>query len=335
MKSIKAMLPKLLTVVRYLLVLVVVGFAVAFLVSQWAGIQEALSVISWQSIAVSFVLVLVGLWFGTLSWVAVLNGLGPKVPLLRAAQVLLVGQLGKYVPGSVWSYVMQMELGRQYGIIRPRVLVAALYSAGIGVVASLLLGALALPTVIKDHLELGWLFLLLPIGLICLHPRVMTWLADLVLKLFRRPPLAHQVTFRAVAAAVGWALLSYVAYGVHLWILVNSLVDPDLPTLILLTGAVSLGFTAGILAFVVPSGIGVREAILVGGMTLLISVSQASAISLVSRAMFTAADLVAAGVAILFVVLMRRRLAAETADYLEEEERYEKSGEPIDGRRDV
>jgi len=323
MNRLKAVAPRVLTVLRYLLIVVVVGFAVYYLVAQLAAIEAALRLISWQSFVLSFVLVLVGLGCGTMSWVAVLNGLGPRVPVLRGAQVLLVGQLGKYVPGSVWSYVMQMELGRQYGILRPRVLVTALYAAGIGVVSSLLLGALALPVVIQGHTELIWLFLLLPIGLVCLHPRVMTYLASFVLRLFRRPPLEHQVTFLVVGKAVGWSLLAYVAYGLHLWVLVNSLVDPDFGTLILLTGAVSLGFTVGLIAFMFPSGFGVREAILIGAMALLLTVPQATAVSLISRAMFTAADLLAAGIAMLFVFIWRRRLERETVTYLREEIAYE------------
>jgi glycosyltransferase 2 family protein len=144
-----------------------------------------------------------------------------------------------------------------------------------------------------------------------------------VLRLFRRPPLEHQVTFLVVGKAVGWSLLAYVAYGLHLWVLVNSLVDPDFGTLILLTGAVSLGFTVGLIAFMFPSGFGVREAILIGAMALLLTVPQATAVSLISRAMFTAADLLAAGIAMLFVFIWRRRLERETVTYLREEIAYE------------
>ncbi|WP_158253274.1 lysylphosphatidylglycerol synthase domain-containing protein [Cryobacterium sp. N19] len=308
----KVFAPLVLTVLRYVLLVAILGFAGYYLVSQWTGVAAALAEISWPSIVLSFLLVLAGLGAGTMSWVSVLNGLGPRIPIARAAQVMLVGQLGKYVPGSVWSYVMQMELGRQYGILRPRVLVAGLYAAGIGVVASLILGSMALPVVLRGHTQLLWLFLLLPVGLFCLHPRIMTALASLVLRAFRRPPLEHKVTIRVVGKAVGWALLSYAMYGLHLWILVNSLVDPDFGTLVLLTGAMSLGFTVGLFAFVFPSGVGVREAILVGAMTLLLTVPQASAMSLVSRLMFTAADLVAAGLAVLFVIVLRKRILAES-----------------------
>ena len=311
----KSFLSRAATPIRWILLTLVVGFAVYYLVQQWEAVSEALVTISWLSLLLSFLLLLLGLIAATLSWVAILNGLGPRVPFLRGAQVMLVGQLGKYVPGSVWSYVMQMELGRQYGISRPRVLISGLYAAGIGVVASLLLGALALPVVIQGQTYILWLFVLLPIGLVCLHPRVMTRLANIVLRIFRRPPLDHIVSFKTVLSALGWVLLAYLFYGAHLWILVNSLKDPSIMALILLTGAISLGFTVGLFAFILPSGVGVRELILIGSMTIILAESQAAAVSLVSRVMFTLADLLAAGIAVLAVVILRRKLAPIVNEY--------------------
>lgn len=273
--------------------------------------SAAIKLIAWQSAVLSFLLVLAGLALGTISWIAILNGLGEKVPFLRAAQILLVGQLGKYVPGSVWSYVMQMELGRQYNVSRPRVLITALYSAGVGVVASLILGALAVPLLSQEQPELLWLFALLPIGLVCLHPAVMTWLASLVLKLFRRPPLDHRVRLSTVLIALGTSIGSYVCYGLHLTLLVNSLADPDPGTIVLLTGAMAIGFSLSLFAFILPSGIGVREAVLIAAMASLVTIPQAAAVSAVSRMMFTLGDVAAAGIAVLFVIIMRRRLREE------------------------
>jgi glycosyltransferase 2 family protein len=300
-----------LIILRYILLALVLGFAVYYLVAQWPEVSKAYKLIAPASLFLSFGFVVLGVAFGTVSWISILNGLGPRIPLLRGAQVLLVGQLGKYVPGSVWSYVMQMELGRQYGVSRPRVLITSLYAAGVGVVASLILGSFALPLMIHGQPELLWLYVLLPIGLICLHPRVMTKLASLTLRLFRKPPLDHEVSFSVVARALGAALASYVCYGVHLFLLVNSLVNPDFTNFILLTGAMSIGFTVGLAAFFLPSGLGAREAILIGAMTMLLTLPQAAAMSVVSRMMFTVADLLAAGAAALAVVIARRRLAAE------------------------
>ncbi len=311
----------LLTVLRYVLLAVVIGFAIAFFARQWSQITDVIAHIPVGAAILSFVVMILGMIANVLSWVTLLNGLGHPVPLPRGSQIMLVGQLGKYVPGSVWAYVMQMELGRQYGIARARVLVTALYAAGVGVVASLLLGASVIPTVTPEQPALAWLYLLLPVGLVCLHPRVMTWLSNLALKLFRRPALEHQVRFPTILAAVGWSLLSYVLYGVHLQLLVGDAAPASLLTVIMLAGALSLGFTASLIAFILPSGAGVREAVVIAVLsTLLIPLAEASALALVSRAMFTAGDLLLAGAAVAVVLVMRRSLRARDTATSEYEE---------------
>lgn len=313
----KSALPRILLVARYVLLAVVVGFAVYYFVTQWGTVSKVISHIPVGGLVGSFVVMILGMLAGVMSWVTLLNGLGHPVPLARGGQIMLVGQLGKYVPGSVWAYVMQMELGREHGIARARVLVTSLYAAGIGVVASLVLGAFALPSVLSTHPELAWLFVLLPIGLICLHPKVMTWLSDLVLRIFRRPPLEHAVRFRTIAAAIGWALLSYVLYGAHLELLVAHHGGFQPLQVLLLAGGISLGFTASLFAFLLPSGVGVREAVVIGVLTLAMPLAEASAAALVSRAMFTAGDLLLAGAAVIVAMVMRRRLRRADIDYAE------------------
>jgi len=313
----KAALPRILLVARYVLLVAVVAFAIFYFATQWQKVSAVITHISLGALTGSFAIMIIGMLAGVMSWVTLLNGLGHPVPLPRGAQIMLVGQLGKYVPGSVWAYVMQMELGREHGIARARVLVASLYAAGIGVVSSLVLGAFALPILSGSHPQLLWLLALLPVGLVCLHPRVMTWLSDLVLRIFRRPPLEHAVRYSTILRSVGWALLSYVAYGFHLWALVEAGVALTPTAIILFSGALSLGFTASLFAFLLPSGVGVREAVVIGVLSALLPVVQVSAISLVSRAMFTAGDLLLAGAAVIVAIVMRRRLRREDAVYAE------------------
>ncbi|MGX5682370.1 lysylphosphatidylglycerol synthase domain-containing protein [Schumannella luteola] len=296
------------TVVRYVLLAVVVGFAIAFFARQWGDIAEVIQAIPAGAVVLSSVALLIGMLANVLSWVTLLNGLGHVVPLPRGAQIMLVGQLGKYVPGSVWAYVMQMELGRQYGVARARVLVTALYAAGIGVVASLLLGVSIVPELAARHAAFGWLYLLLPIGLVCLHPRVMTWLSNLVLKAFRRPALEHRVRFRTILVAVAWSVLSDLLYGVHLQLLASEFAPATPLTVVMLGAALSLGFTASLIAFVLPSGVGVREFVVIAVLVSIVPLADASALALVSRAMFTAGDLLLAGIAVVVVLVLRRRL---------------------------
>ncbi len=295
---------------RWALIALVIGAATWQVVSQWDQVHETLRSINLVSAIVSFVAVLLGLAAGAMSWQALLDGMGDRVGPARGSQVCLVGQLGKYVPGSVWAYLLQMELGRRYGIARARVFAASLFAAGVGVVASLALGTAALPIVVEGHRHLLWLFVLLPIGLVCLHPRVMTALASVVFRLLRKPPLAHKLGMSAVARSFGWALVSYSCFGLHLWLLANSLVDPGPALLLLCIGAIAIGMTAGLFAVFLPSGVGVREAVVVAALATVVTSGQATGLAVASRTIFTVGDLLVAGIAAVVAVVVRRRTVA-------------------------
>ncbi|WP_407341755.1 lysylphosphatidylglycerol synthase domain-containing protein [Pengzhenrongella phosphoraccumulans] len=301
----------LLVVVRWALIILVVGAASWQVIRQWDEVQQALETVQPLTAIVSFGCVILGLVAGTLSWQTLLDDMGPRVGVVKGAQVCLVGQLGKYVPGSVWAYLLQMELGRRYGIARARVFAASLFAAGVGVVASLLLGVAALPVVLDGNRELLWLYLLLPLGLLCLHPKVMTWLASLVFRVLRKPPLDHTLRRRVVARSLGWAMTSYAFFGLHLWFLANALVDPGPSVVLLCIGTIAIGFTAGLFAIFLPSGIGVREAVIVGALATVMTVGQATGLAVASRLIFTVGDLTIAGIAALVAVIARRREEAQ------------------------
>ena len=300
---------RLLVVARWVLIIAVVAAATWQVVRQWDDVSVALAKVHWLTAVLSFGFVLAGLVAGTLSWQTLLDDMGPKVGVARGAQVCLVGQLGKYVPGSVWAYLLQMELGRQYGIARARVFATSLFAAGVGVVASLVLGLGALPLLLSEQRELLWLFLLLPVGLVCLHPKVMTWMASLVFRVLRKPPLDHTLRRRVVARSFGWAITSYLCFGMHLWLLANSLVDPGAEMILLCAGTIAIGITAGLFAVVLPSGVGIREAIIVAAFATIMTSGEATALALGSRMLFTIGDLAIAGAATALAIAARRRSA--------------------------
>jgi glycosyltransferase 2 family protein len=307
---------RLVTAGRWFLIVVVVAAATWQIAHQWGQVSQTLRSINVVSAAVSFVAVLAGLSAGAMSWQSLLDDMGDRVGPARGAQVCLVGQLGKYVPGSVWAYLLQMELGKRYGVGRARVFAASLFAAGVGVVASLVLGVAALPVVTEGHRDLLWLFLLLPVGLVCLHPRVMTKLASLVFRVLRKPPLDHTLSVSAVAKSFGWAIASYVCFGLHLWLLANSLVNPGVGLLLLCVGTIAIGMTAGLFAVFLPSGVGVREAVVVAALATVVTSGQATGLAFASRTIFTVGDLLVAGLAALVAVLVRRRAARMAAEEL-------------------
>jgi hypothetical protein len=128
-----------------------------------------------------------------------------------------------------------------------------------------------------------------------------------VLTLLRRDRLPRRLDGTAIARAIGLSLLTYAVYGVHLFVLAGSL-EPgwersDALVVLLCVGTMGMAMTAGLVAFLLPSGIGARELVIVGGLSAVLPYGQAIALAVVSRVMFTVVELVSAGAATLVVKL--------------------------------
>jgi uncharacterized membrane protein YbhN (UPF0104 family) len=190
---------------RILLLLAVVAAAVWTVHDHWTEVRDTIAEMSWTSWLPAFLALPVAIGFSTLSWQLLVDELGEPVGVSRGAQIFLVGQLGKYLPGSVWAYVLQMELGRRAGLARARIFTGTLFSLAVAVVAALLCGVLAIPSLVENNEDLQpltWLYVLLPIGLVCLHPRILDFLVGIAFKILRRPPVGHPIRRRAVLGSL-------------------------------------------------------------------------------------------------------------------------------------
>ncbi len=250
----------------------------------------------------SLLAVLLGLLASAMVWRALLSDLGTALAVRPALHVFFLGQLGKYVPGSVFAIAAQMELGRSQGAPRSRVGTASLLFMGVLVAAGLLTAAVALPLTSPGALrDYAWVLLLLPVGLVVLHPPVLTRLVAVLLRVLKRDPLERPLSRRGVGAALGWALVMWAAYGVHLWLLVRPQETEGRADLLLLSlGAYALAWTAGFLFVVAPAGAGVREVALLAALAPVLDEAAALAVAVLSRVLMTLGDLVwgAAGAAL-------------------------------------
>ncbi|WP_432826893.1 hypothetical protein [Dactylosporangium sp. CA-092794] len=243
---------------------------------------------------------LAGLGATLQAWRAVLAGLGSDLPATAAAKVFFVGQLGKYVPGSVWPIVVQMELARAHAVPRHRTGTAALLTMLISLGAGLLTAAATLPAALAgaDH-RYWWLLAAVPVVAAGLHPRVVNAVLAVALRLTRRPPLERPLPGRAVLAATVWSVGSWLLFGAHIWLLLAPLARHPGAAVAVSAGGFALAWCVGFLLVVAPAGAGAREVLLIALLTTQTGAAEAAAVALLSRAVMTVADLVLAGAAAL------------------------------------
>lgn len=299
---------KLGRVLRVAFGLAVLAGLALYLRREGPAVGAALARTSPYAVAGSLLAALGGLLASAMVWRALLTDLGSPLPLRPCLHVFFVGQLGKYLPGSVFAVAAQMELGRDHGVPRTRIGTASLLFMGVLVAVGLLVAAVTLPLSSPDALgSYGWVLIALPVGLLCLAPPVLSRIVGLGLRVLRRPPLDRPLSVRGLAGAVGWALAMWGAYGVHALLLLQAqpvLRGPDLPLLAL--GGYALAWTVGFLFLVAPAGGGAREAALVVALAPVLARSDALAVAVLSRVVMTAGDLLWAAAG----ALLRPRMVA-------------------------
>ncbi|MEV4175129.1 lysylphosphatidylglycerol synthase domain-containing protein [Nonomuraea sp. NPDC049709] len=272
--------------VRYAFLAVALGFGGYAVAREWDAVVAGFARLSWPALAGALVAVVAALLGAMLTWRTLLADLGSPLPARPAAKVFFVGQLGKYIPGTVWPVLAQMEMGRDLGVPRTRSAAAFFLMMPIQLATGLLV---TLVTLGWDRY--GWLLLLIPLLLVLLEPKVVNGVIGYALRRLKREPLERPLTRRGMLTALGWALTGWIAYGVHLYF-----IAPQGGPLFAV-GAFALSWCLGILTFVVPAGAGVREIAMVAVLAPHLDRGSAIAVALSSRIVIIVGDLICAGLA--------------------------------------
>jgi uncharacterized membrane protein YbhN (UPF0104 family) len=261
------------------------------------SLREAVTTIGWGSAVLALVCGILGTLAVEQIWLAELRGLGVKVPGVAAARVFLVSQLGKYLPGSVWPVLSQMEFGRRRGIARSSMFAANVLMMTVVTTTGLLTSAALLPWSSSAGLKrYWWTLIFIPPLLALLHPRAIPALVDWLLRLLKREPLGTSVTTRGMVEAIGWGFATWLFLGLHLLIMVHALGGKGAAAFAASIGGMALAFAAGLIFIPAPAGAGVREAVIVATFNPIIGSSDALAVALASRVLLVVADVaVAAG----------------------------------------
>jgi glycosyltransferase 2 family protein len=281
---------------RYGFVAVVVALCGYAVVRRWPDVRAGLASLGFLSVAGAMVSVLLALLATMQVWRVLIGALGSPLPVRASARVMFIGQLGKYLPGSVWPVLAQMELGTAHRVPRHRSASSSVLTMLLTLLAGLLVALVTLPFV-SGSTSYWWVFLVAPVLLVCLYPKLLNGVLNRMLRAAGRPPLEHPLAGRAIAAALAWALVTWACYGLQIWLLVIRLGAPYGTGALLATGGFAFAWCVGFLVVFAPAGAGVRDVVLVAILSPTLGVGNATAVALVSRAVLTVADLVTAAAA--------------------------------------
>jgi uncharacterized membrane protein YbhN (UPF0104 family) len=274
-----------------------VGVLVVALVHEWPEVQDHLDELNPFGLAGAIVVAFLAALPLCESWRVLMRNLGSPLPRRASYRIFFLGQLAKYVPGSMWSVIAHAEVASDHGVARPRTATASLLNLGVVAATAALVGIPAV-FIAAGGRPVVWLGLaVVPVLLVALHPRVVNRGINYALRRLGRPPLDAPISGRALLAAAGWAAIAWIAYGLHTALLVRSLGVTDGRVFIVSTCGFALAWVVGLLVPFAPAGGGVRELVLVGALSPVAPSPVGLAVAIISRVTLTVVDLVLAAIA--------------------------------------
>jgi uncharacterized membrane protein YbhN (UPF0104 family) len=286
-----------------------VAFVVDRMASQWGEVRDEVADASVGWIVAAVVLAGAGMTWIAACWRRAMGLSGPPPGRRLTVAWYYSGEIGKYVPGGVWPVLGRGELARRGGVPRRRAYpsvglsLVALYLAALGVASVLVPLDLAKQSESPAALAL---LALLPLGLAALHPRVLTWARDRMVRFTGRGRDIVVPPWRATIGLVVSYVPAWLLIWAATWCTARALL-PD-PPVLRIGVATTLSWTAGFVAVPVPAGAGVREAVFVAASGLPAGLGATIAIG--SRLAFLVVDV--AGVAL--TAPWHRRITVASAD---------------------
>ncbi|GAI36761.1 unnamed protein product, partial [marine sediment metagenome] len=238
-----------------------------------------------------------------LVWKKIVNFLQPDNDLgyLEAIRIDLYSQLGKYLPGKVFAPLGKIYLARNKNISKKNLYLSVVFDAILSIAAAFSISLFLIGFFLDCNINLFNFYLigLLAVigGLAATHHRVIQYLIKLFLT--KRKKELIDLNFD-----LSWInrvkIILYYAF-VNFWIgfgffyLIKSITYLSIQNLLSVIGIYILAGVLGLTAFFAPSGLGIREGVLVLFLQFYFPLNIAILISLLARVWTILGDLFLAG----------------------------------------
>jgi uncharacterized membrane protein YbhN (UPF0104 family) len=289
---------KLFKLAQWTFAAVVLFFAARSLATQWTRVQPRLSHIQfgWQWIGAATGLILLTYALLIEGWRRVLGAWDSHLPFPQAARIWFLSNLGKYVPGNIWSLTAMGVMARERGL-------SALAAAG----SSVIMQAMSLATgtaivmvtgakLLGQPILVGVSVLILALILLSAPrflPPLAVWIGSLIGKNILPPSVpATSIWTAAIASTLSWLL-----YGFAFQLFVHGLLGASPGEISSYIAVYTAAYILGFISPIAPAGLGVREFTLAAFMTQLGLANEADAalVAIAARLWLTIVELVPSG----------------------------------------
>jgi len=238
------------------------------------------------------------------AWRRLLAGWDQHIGLRAAARAWCLSNLGRYIPGKVWSITGLVVLAQRDGVRGSAAAASAVAFQALVLGTGVAIVAGATPHVTSAlRLVVGFSIAAASLTVLVWGPTA-RWLGRMMAESSPLRPLP----LSAVGAGALMMLLGWLTYGLSFWLFIRGLLPDPRISILTASGVFTLSYILGTLALFAPGGIGVREVVLISLLTPYLGSGGAVATSVGSRVLLTIGEV---GAALIAIALARTAPSSE------------------------
>lgn len=294
----------------FLLVLFLVFYLKSIDYSELQNIQ-----IQWIYVVYCTFLGLVSRYFGAYIWMVLLRGLGSGVikEKIQLINVYAKSWMGRYIPGTAPWILGKIHFASQHGISKNKLAVSSLLEGGLQICVTMVLSAILLIldprlSVVNQTVKVLMVFAIIS-GITLMTPPVFNKIISVIYKIIRKKELAleHLTNGKTITKGASLYTINALIGGLGFFFIAKA-VYPDLQysNLLFIMGASSLAGAVSMLAIFAPSGIGVREGIQLGLLSIIMPTEYALVITIFTRLWGVAMDFIFLGTSFVLMKISKK-----------------------------
>ncbi|MBI4080735.1 MAG: DUF2079 domain-containing protein [Candidatus Levybacteria bacterium] len=231
-------------------------------------------------------------------WHAILKALSHEISLKKTTRLWALSEVNRYIPGNVWSFLGRTVLFNQENIPKKDIATALLVEAQLVLIGAVVVSLLAASFILHQFIpsfENPISVLLLTVSMFLL-----TFLYIFQERLFQHVSflkhryLTHffpKFPSNRQATLVGISILTMVAFGLGYFFAITAVISLDITYVYTFIGVFVFSLLAGYVSVITPTGLGVREGVIVLLLTPFTTFSVAGFASIFARIILILSEL--------------------------------------------
>lgn len=300
--------------VKIAFLLAVLVFMVRYFYKNWDDIKSLDMSVNWGVFVGSMILFFIYKLTQASLWHYITYLDHSNIKFGSAITCYLYSILGKYIPGKVFMLAARIPTYEEQGVPMRKTTICFLLEnvcTMLGAGFLFLLSLFFFPNdLLSDYLWAVVVFIV--VFIVCINPKIINFFLRMLGKLMKKDDMEIPFSYFQMLKVVFLFVLNWLIVGTGFYLLTCSIYPVPASQWLYVGGVYGLSVIIGLISLFAPSGIGVREGIMILGFNLIMPEEYSVVISIVSRLWITIAELILIlGAFIVNQIVKRRKKKAK------------------------